>query len=326
MTQFAMINTTSNTALQPDQLSLGLVAPLESYVTGPVPTMMCHFERVQMAEALGFSAVWLCDMPFNVPLFGDAGQMFDHFTYLGVLASQTSRIAPGVASITLPLRHPAHVTKAAASVEVLAGGCLLLGVASGVRPEEYPATNKSLGGCGDRFRDSFDYIRSMAPDYPAFKTAQGMSRGAMDIWQKSMGRKLPLSVTGGRRRRPDWAAHNSVGWITCPRNANVKAKAIADFRARVAVEGGSDKPVMQSLNVDLVREPDAAPRPIHLRFQSGVTHLRRYLEVLQEAGVNHVSLNLQLNSCDTETTMKRQAEKILPARPIKRIRQCPKLF
>lgn len=315
MTQFATINAAYNTVFRPKRLSLGLVVPLEGYVTGPVPTMIRHLERVQMAEALGFASVWLRDVPFNVPSFGDAGQTFDPFVYLGLLAGQTSQIALGVASIILPLRHPAHVAKAAASVDVLSGGRLLLGVASGDRPEEYPAMNMSFGDRGDRFRDSFDYIRTMAEDFPAFDTAQGTSHGTMDMLPKPTGGKLPLLVTGGSRQHPDWVAQNSDGWITYPRDAAAQAQTIADFRARVAADGGSDKPVMQSLYVDLVSDPDSAPRPIHLGFRSGTTYLRRYLEALQDAGVNHVALNLRLNSDKTEATIKRLADDILPAFP-----------
>lgn len=315
MTQFAPINIAYNTVFRPDRLSLGLVVPLEGYATGPVPMMRRHLERVQMAEELGFAAVWLRDVPFHVPSFGDAGQTFDPFVYLGLLAGQTSRIALGVASVILPLRHPAHVAKAAASVDVLSGGRLLLGVASGDRPEEYPAMNMSFDDRGDRFRDSFDYIRSMANDFPDLETGQGSSQGTMDMLPKPTGGKLPLLVTGGSRQHPDWVAQNSDGWITYPRDAASQAQAIADYRTRVAANGDPDKPVMQSLYVDLVSDPDAAPRPIHLGFQSGTTYLRRYLEALQDAGVNHVALNLRLNSGDTETTLKRLAEDILSAFP-----------
>ncbi|MEL7130685.1 MAG: LLM class flavin-dependent oxidoreductase, partial [Pseudomonadota bacterium] len=140
-TEFQPINRAYNTVFRPNRLSLGLVVPIESYKKGPVPTMEHHIERVQLAEKLGFSAVWLRDVPFNVPSFGDAGQTYDPFVYLGFLAGQTQQIALGVASIILPLRHPAHVAKAAATADVLSGGRLLLGVASGDRPEEYPALN-----------------------------------------------------------------------------------------------------------------------------------------------------------------------------------------
>jgi luciferase-type oxidoreductase len=315
MTKFNPINAAYNTVFRPSRLSLGLVVPLESYSTGPVPTMTRHLERVRMAEELGFAAVWLRDVPFNVPSFGDVGQMFDPFVYLGLLAGQTSRIALGVASMILPLRHPAHVAKAAASVDVLSGGRLLLGVASGDRPEEYPAMNMSFEDRGDRFRDSYEYIRAMADDFPAYETAQGSSHGAMDMLPKPMGAKLPLLVTGGSRQHPDWVAQHSDGWITYPRDATSQAQAIADYRARVAALGQHDKPVMQSLYVDLLEDPDAAARPIHLGFQSGTNYLCRYLEAVQKAGVNHVALNLRLNSGDTETTIKRLADDVLPAFP-----------
>lgn len=104
---FQSINRGYNSAFRPNHLSLGLVVPLETYSQDPVPTMTRHLERVQMAEQLGFAAVWLRDVPFNVPSFGDAGQMYDPFVYLGLLAGQTNRIALAVASIVLPLRHPA---------------------------------------------------------------------------------------------------------------------------------------------------------------------------------------------------------------------------
>ncbi|WP_298862718.1 LLM class oxidoreductase [uncultured Sulfitobacter sp.] len=316
--QFAPINAAYNTVFQPNLLSLGLVVPLERYTNGPVPTMTCHLERVRMAEDLGFAAVWLRDVPFNVPSFGDAGQTFDPFVYLGFLAGQTSRIALGVASVILPLRHPAHVAKAAASVDVLSGGRLLLGVASGDRPEEYPAMNMSFEDRGGRFRDSIDYIRAMAADFPEYETKQGVSHGAMDMLPKPMGGKLPLLVTGGSCQHPDWVAANSDGWITYPRDAGSQAQAIGDYRTRVATLALPDKPVMQSLYIDLLDNPDAEPRPIHLGFQSGVKYLHRYLEALQQAGVNHVALNLRLNSGDTEATMKRLADDILPAFPTER--------
>jgi len=117
------------------------VVPLEAHGNNPVSDMTRHLERARMADDLGFSALWLRDVPFNVPSFGDAGQVFDPFVYLGALAASTREIALGVASVVLPLRHPAHTAKAAASVDVLSGGRLLLGVASGDRPEEYPALN-----------------------------------------------------------------------------------------------------------------------------------------------------------------------------------------
>lgn len=114
---FPQINRGYDSTFQPERLSLGLVVPITAYPDSPVPDMTGHLARVQRAEALGFRAVWLLDVPFDVPSFGDAGQLYNPFAYLGYLAGQTTEIALGVASIVLPLRHPAHVAKAAASVD-----------------------------------------------------------------------------------------------------------------------------------------------------------------------------------------------------------------
>lgn len=309
---FQPVNRGYNAVFHPNRLSLGVVVPLEAYATGPVPSMMRHVERIQLVEELGFSAIWLRDVPFNVPSFGDAGQIFDPFVYLGLLAARTERIALGVASIVLPLRHPAHVAKAAASIDVLSGGRLILGVASGDRPEEYPALNLSFAERGARFRASFDYIRRMGETSPTFENTFGSPDGGMDMLPKPASGKLPLLITGGSQQDPDWIARNGDGWITYPRDTVAQARIISDWRGRVKAADIPAKPAVQSLYVDLVKDPETPPQPIHLGFRSGAQHLRAYLKSLEEIGVNHVALNLRFNRADIETTLKRLADDILP--------------
>ena len=122
MKEFKPINKGYDNVFQPNHLSVGIVVPIENYASNPVPTMKHHLARVQLIERLGFKALWLRDVPFNVPIFGDAGQTFDPFTYLGYLAGKTTDIALGVASIALPLHHPVHIAKSAATVDRLSGG------------------------------------------------------------------------------------------------------------------------------------------------------------------------------------------------------------
>lgn len=312
---FAQINRGYNQVFQPNRLSIGLVAPLESYSSGPVPSMNRHLERVRLAEKSSFSAVWLRDVPFNVPSFGDAGQVFDPFVYLGFLAGQTDRIALGVASLILPLRHPAHVAKAAASVDQLSGGPLILGIASGDRPDEYPALNESYANRGERFRDSFEYIRKMAATAPAFENRYGKTNGEMDLLPKPAAGKIPMLITGGSQQEPQWGARHSDGLITYPRNVDDQANAVRSWRDGIPDKTGVSKPVMQSLYIDLVADPDAPPQPIHLGFRSGIKFLKTYLKSLEEIGVNHVALNLRFNQADIEETLLYLAEDLLPEFP-----------
>jgi len=313
--KFQPINRGYNAMFHPNRLSLGLVVPLEAYPHGPAPLMIRHLERVQLVEKLGFSAIWLRDVPFNVPSFGDAGQLYDPFVYLGLLAGQTERIALGVASIVLPLRHPAHIAKAAASVDVLSGGRLILGVASGDRPDEYPALNMTFDDRGERFRDSFDYIQRMSENSPAFANSYGAIGGGMDMLPKPLSGKLPLLITGGSQQEPEWIARNGDGWITYPRAIETQEKIIGGWRARVEAAGGPAKPAVQSLYVDLTEDPGAPPQPIHLGFRSGTKYLREHLKSLQEIGINHVALNLRFNQSSVETTLQRLADEVLPVFP-----------
>ena len=209
-------------------------------------------------------------MPFNVPSFGDVGQVYDPFVYLGALAASTKTIGLGVASVILPLRHPAHVAKAAATADVLSGGRLLLGIASGDRPEEYPALNMSYEDRGARFQESVAYMRALQQDFPNFSNSHGVLSGGVDLPPKPAGDRLPLLITGGSRQSPDWVARNGDGWMTYPRDAASQGRAVDDYRRRIVAAGEQNKPVMQSLYVDVMSDPHAPPRPIHLGFQSGV--------------------------------------------------------
>ena len=187
---FQSINRGYNNTFRVNRLSVGLVVPIENYATSEVPDMQRHLARVRLAESLGFAAVWLRDVPFNVPSFGDAGQTYDPFVYLGFLAGQTERIALGVASIILPLRHPAHVAKAAATADVLSGGRLILGVASGDRPDAYPAIGVPFEDRGKRFRESFEYIRRMSDGLRILRAS-----GVKKITRESVS---PFDSSGGK--------------------------------------------------------------------------------------------------------------------------------
>lgn len=240
------------------------------------------------------------------------GRPLTLFVYLGQLTATTKHIGLGVASLILPLRHPAHVAKSAATVDVLSGGRLLLGVASGDRPEEYPAMDMDFPSRGERFRDSVTYIRAMAEDYPKLRTDQGELTGRADMLPKPTGGRIPMLVTGGSQQHPDWVAQNSDGWITYPRDPASQSRVVADYRARIEAAGGQNKPVLQSLYVDVQPDAKAEPRPIHLGFSSGTDFLAKYLDQVRSLGINHVALNLRFNGADVEDTLKRIADDLLP--------------
>ena len=86
-------------------LSLGLFFPLEAF-QGDTPRMLDQVALAKRAEALGFSALWFRDVPLRDPSFGDVGQVFDPWVYLGYIAAHTTKIALGTASSPLPCVIP----------------------------------------------------------------------------------------------------------------------------------------------------------------------------------------------------------------------------
>ncbi len=124
-------NTAFTRIFQPNKLTFGLIAPFKGYPEGPMPNMKDHLELAQMADKGGISALWLRDVPFYDPNFGDVGQIYDPFVDLGFLAAATQNITLGTAGIVSPLRNPILTAKQAASVDQLSNGRFILGMSSG---------------------------------------------------------------------------------------------------------------------------------------------------------------------------------------------------
>lgn len=313
MHKFEDINKGFNSVFRPGELSVGVVVPIENYAHGLVPTMNDHLERVKQIEQLGFKALWLRDIPFNVPSFGDAGQTFDPFSYLGFLAGQTSEIALGIASIALPLHHPANVAKSAATIDQLSGGRLIMGVASGDRFDEYPAMGVDYEQRGELFRESFTYIRKAQEDFPDFESATfGNLKGHIDLLPKPYSKKIPMLVTGYSQQSLEWNASNGDGWMNYPKNMYLQKQTIRHWRELVTETQSIDKPFMQPLYVMLEADNDARPIPIPLGFKIGINYLVDYLHQIKDIGVNHIAINLRFNELNMDKTLELLAEKVLP--------------
>lgn len=280
-------------AFTPGHLSLGLFFPLEAF-GGDIPSMLNQVALAKRAEELGFSALWFRDVPLRDPNFGDVGQAFDPWVYMGYMAAHTSEIALGSASIAIPLHHPLHTAKASASVDQLSAGRLILGVASGDRPVELSAFDVDPERRGEVFREHYEVIRrAYSTSFEPIRWSGGELRGA-DLIPKPTTQVIPMLVTGHSRQSLDWIARESAGWINYPRAPKMQRLIVEDWRMEVMKQCGSVyKPFTQSLYIDLSENPSTPPTPIHLGFRLGRDHLRALLESLEEIGVDHVILNLK---------------------------------
>ncbi len=297
----------------PGQLTLGVFFPIEAY-SGDRPTMRDQERLARRAEEMGFAALWVRDVPLRDPSFGDVGQIYDPWVYLGWIGSQTNRIALATGSIILPIRHPLHTAKAASSVDQLTQGRLVLGVASGDRPVEFPAFGVDLEARAADFRENLLVIREvLTHDFPRIRSQYGTLLGTADLIPKPTGR-LPILITGYSRQTLEWIARHADGWITYPRSLELQSEFVARWRAMVATTvPDTFKPFAQSFYVDLTKDPNHPAEPIHLGFRGGRNVVLRYFDGLRGAGVNHVILNLKYATRDAADVLEEIGSEILPA-------------
>ncbi|MGV7029622.1 LLM class oxidoreductase [Methylobacterium symbioticum] len=296
----------------PGHLTVGVFFPIEAFQRDQ-PTMRDQERLAMRAEELGYAALWTRDVPLRDPNFGDLGQIYDPWVWLGWIAAQTREIALATGSIVLPIRHPLHTAKAAASVDRLSGGRFVMGVASGDRPVEFPAFGVPTDERDVLFRESFAVIRKVLDEeFPTLRSRFGHMLGNVDLVPKPMGR-LPILVTGSSRQSPEWIAEHSDGWITYPRSLERQAELAARWRDTTAdVAPGVFKPFAQSLYVDLHANPDHPPQSIHLGFRGGRKVLLDFLVALRAIGVHHVILNLKYGARSAGEVLEEIGLEVLP--------------
>lgn len=296
----------------PHRLTVGVFFPIEAFQKDQ-PTMRNQERLARRAEELGFAALWVRDVPLRDPSFGDIGQVFDPWVWLSWIGAQTEDIALATGSLVLPLRHPLHTAKAAASIDRLTGARLVLGVASGDRPVEYPAFAVDQEQRSALFRENLRVIiTSLYEESPVFQSSYGSMFGTSDLVPKPTGH-LPILITGHSGQRLEWIAEHADGWITYPRGLERQTEVASHWRRSVEnIAPGVFKPFVQSLYVDLTRDPDEPPTPIHLGFRGGRHTLFRFLEALRTIDVNHVILNLKYGARDAGEVLQEIGEEVLP--------------
>src|SRR5882757_6929216 len=103
-----------------------------------LPQLRMPFERIvertRAAEAAGFDSVWLMDH-FAAPAAPEIDS-FEGWTIATALAARTSTIRVGHLVLCDPFRHPALLAKMAATLDVISGGRLELGIGWGSVPAE----------------------------------------------------------------------------------------------------------------------------------------------------------------------------------------------
>src|SRR5260221_3210211 len=114
-------------------------------------------------EQAGYASLWTFQrllVPEGSGMDPVYRSVLDPLTALAYAAAGTSRIRLGVAVVNLPFVSPAYLAKQAATVDVLSGGRLDLGLGVGWMPEEFAATGASMARRGAR---AAEYVAVLRP-------------------------------------------------------------------------------------------------------------------------------------------------------------------
>ncbi len=110
-------------------------------------------EVAQVAEELGFGNIWLAEHHFST--YGYLSRPTQLAAYL---AAKTTTLRVGTAVIVVPLHHPLIVAEEIATLDVLSGGRLDVGLGRGYQQYEFERLGLDLESGRARWDESIDII------------------------------------------------------------------------------------------------------------------------------------------------------------------------
>ncbi len=157
----------------------------------------------QAAEAAGFESVWTGEhivlpdpMLPSFPLPPET-PMLDTIVSLTWIAAHTKRVRVASGIIVLPQRNPLLLAKELASVDVVSGGRLIVGVGAGWLEPEFNSLGVPMQGRGERMDDILRAMRAIwTMDKPEHHGPTA-SFSNVTAYPRPIQRPMPTVVIGG---------------------------------------------------------------------------------------------------------------------------------
>ena len=168
------------------------------------------------AEEMGFDSVWAAEHLFNVSYVYDRiGEKpyYEPLSILSYAAATTKRVLLGTSVLVLPYHNPIRLAKTAATIDVMSGGRLVLGVGVGIIEQELTAMGSSLA---DRAAYTDECIAVMKelwtkddPEHQGrFHSFSGMKFSPKPVQKPH----VPMVIGGVSRAAIRRAARSGNGW------------------------------------------------------------------------------------------------------------------
>lgn len=164
------------------------------------------------AEELGFGSVWTSEhLVVPAALFDPFGDTLDSLTTLAYVAAATERLRLGTSVLILPLHEPVLLAKQAATLHVLSGGRLQLGVGVGWIAEEFALVGADFERRGAVADQHLEVLRHLLTPDPA--AAEEAPPGLQGVpFAPAVDTPLPIIVGGHAPSALRRAARLGDGW------------------------------------------------------------------------------------------------------------------
>ena len=303
---------------------------------GPMSSPESLRSLAQRSEALGFDSIWVSDhiilprqvesfYPYaadGVATFKPDESYYEPLAALNFLAGCTQRVRLGTHVLILPYRNPVLTAKILATLDVLSGGRVILGVGVGWMEEEFKAlgldTYHERGAVTDEYIQLYKEL--WAKDEPVFNGKYHQISG-VGFQPKPVQKPHPPIWIGGHTgpaiRR---AAKYGDGWMPIglrpPANLEPEelAEKIARLRTLTVQAGRAEDAVQVTFSTDVIFDKSAGPsrRMVSGRPEQIAADLRQY----QDLGVSNFILTFPAQEAtEMRESMEQFSREVMPLIP-----------
>jgi probable F420-dependent oxidoreductase len=190
-----------------------IALPLGEITPGEYQSMAAVREMAAALEAAGIDACYLTDHPAPSAkwLHAHGHDALDPLTALGFVAAASTRLLVHTNILVLPYRNPFLTAKMAATLQVLSGGRLILGVGNGYQIEEFDALGADFHKRGKLLDEALETIRLAWAGGAVVK--QGMNWNAVGNEPRPVPDPAPpIWIGGGSDKAVERAIRFGDGW------------------------------------------------------------------------------------------------------------------
>lgn len=221
-------------------MKIGLFTPLVAELATP----KLAIEIARVAEACDFASLWV---PEHAVLFddyeptypyaddgrmpgGSTGNVLDPIPVLSFFAAHTQRIRIGTGVLILPQRNPIYAAKELASLDVLSGGRLDVGIGVGWLAEEMRALGLSYEGRGARMNSYIAVMKALWCEDPSAHEDEFYSLPACRFAPKPVQKPHPPLLLGGESRPAlRRIAEIGEGWVAASKSPEEMKSLLAEL-------------------------------------------------------------------------------------------------